>query len=417
VTGSSSASDRYERILSDLRARSLLRKTSTIEEVHGPEVTIDGRRLINFASNDYLGLSQHPSLKTAAQKAIERFGVGAGASRLVTGSQSLHKKLEQELAAFKGTESALLFGSGYAAAIGTLCSLIGPGDIILLDKLVHACIIDGAKLSGAIIRVYPHNNVAKLKQHLLWARKNHPHKTVLIATESVFSMDGDLANLAAIVRLKNEEEALLFVDEAHATGVVGPRGTGLVNALGLTGEVDIQMGTLSKAIGVSGGFICGSDKLVQLLVNRARSFIYSTSPPPALAAAASASLQILQSDEGEQLRTKLWQNIRLLSNRLEIEGNFNPRQESAIIPLLVGAEERSLRLAEVLLENGFLIPAIRYPTVARGSARMRIALSAAHFSEQIDALATVINGWHWKGRKPFCCGSGGGNKHQIEDAN
>jgi 7-keto-8-aminopelargonate synthetase-like enzyme len=207
-------------------------------------------------------------------------------------------------------------------------------------------------------------------------------------------MDGDLANLPAIVQLKNEFEALLFVDEAHATGVVGPKGTGLVNAFGLTGEVDIQMGTLSKAIGVSGGFICGSNPLVQLLVNRARSLIYSTSSPPALAAAASASLQILQSDLGDQLRTRLWQNIGLLSKRLEIAGIYSRSPESAIIPVLVGAEERSLRLVEVLLENGFLIPAIRYPTVARGSARIRIALSAAHFSEQIEALATVINGWH-----------------------
>jgi 8-amino-7-oxononanoate synthase len=394
ITSGSSTSDRYERILSDLRARSLLREIRTIEEVDGPEVIVDGQRFINFASNDYLGLSQHPFLKTAAQEAIERFGVGAGASRLVTGSLSVHKKLEQELATFKGTESALLFGSGYAAAIGTLCSLLGPGDIILLDKLVHACIIDGAKLSGAIIRVFPHNNIEKLKEHLAWARKNHPDKKPLIATESVFSMDGDLANLPAIVQLKNEFEALLFVDEAHATGVVGPKGTGLVDALGLTGEVDIQMGTLSKAIGVSGGFICGSNPLVQLLVNRARSLIYSTSSPPALAAAASASLQILQSDLGDQLRTRLWQNIGLLSKRLEIEGIYSRSPESAIIPVLVGAEERSLRLVEVLLENGFLIPAIRYPTVARGSARIRIALSAAHFSEQIEALATVINGWH-----------------------
>ena len=383
----------YEGILSDLRARSLLRELRTIEEVAGPEVMVDGRRFINFASNDYLGLSQHPFLKIAAQEAIERFGIGAGASRLVTGSQSLHRKLEQELATFKGTESALLFGSGYAAAIGALCSLTGPGDIILLDKLVHACIIDGAKLSGALRRVFPHNNVEKLKEHLVWARKNHPDRKPLIATESVFSMDGDLADLTAIVDLKNEFGALLFVDEAHATGVIGPKGAGLVTALGLTRDVDVQMGTLSKAIGVSGGFVCGSNALIQLLVNRARSFIYSTASPPALAAAASASLKILQSDLGDQLRIRLWQNVSLLSKLLEIKRNHRPSPQSAIIPVLVGTEERSLQLAGALLECGFLIPAIRYPSVARGSARIRIALSAAHFSKQIVALAAAINGW------------------------
>jgi 8-amino-7-oxononanoate synthase len=386
--------DRYERTLSDLQSRSLLREIRTIEEVHGPIVTLNGQRLINFASNDYLGLSQHPFLKKAAQDAIEQFGVGAGASRLVTGSQSPHKKLEQELARFKGTQSALLFSSGYAAAIGALCCLAGPGDVIILDKLVHACIIDGARLSGAALRVFPHNNIARLEQHLAWARKNYPDSKPLIATESVFSMDGDLADLQAIVRLKNEFGALLFVDEAHATGVIGPKGAGLVNALGLTRDVEIQMGTLSKAIGVTGGFICGSDTLVRLLVNRARSFIYSTSSPPALAAAATASVQILQSDLGDQLRMRLWQNIELLAKCLKRDGKYNAPRKSAIAPVLVGSEERSLQLAQLLLQRGFLTPAIRYPTVPRGSARIRIALSAGHLPEQIEALARAINDWH-----------------------
>jgi 8-amino-7-oxononanoate synthase len=394
MSGDLSASDRYQRTLFDLQSRFLLREIRTIDQMDGPIVTLNGRRLINFASNDYLGLSQHPGLKKAAQDAIGQYGVGAGASRLVTGSQSLHKKLEQELAIFKGTQSALVFSSGYAAAVGTLCSLAGPGDVIILDKLVHACIIDGARLSRAAVRVFPHNNIARLEQHLAWARKNYPDSKPLIATESVFSMDGDLADLQAIAHLKNEFGAILFVDEAHATGVIGPNGAGLVNALGLTGEVEIQMGTLSKAIGVSGGFICGSDTLVRLLVNRARSFIYSTAPPPALAAAASASLQILQSDLGNQLRMRLWQNIELLAKCLTRNGNCNASWESAIVPVLVGIEERSLQLAQVLLEKGLLAPAIRYPTVPRGSARIRIALSAAHLPEQIEALATAINEWH-----------------------
>jgi len=394
MTGKSSTPDLHEEVLSDLRSRSLLREIRTIEDVDGSNVIVNGRRLINFASNDYLGLSQHPALKVAAQEAIGEFGVGAGASRLITGSQTLHMKLEQELATFKGTESALLFSSGYTAALGTLCSLAGAGDTIILDKLVHACIIDGAKLSGATIRVFPHNNIERLRHHLFWARKNNPDKKPLVATESVFSMDGDLADLTAIVDLKKEFGALLFVDEAHATGVIGPKGAGLVNALGLTRDVDIQMGTLSKAIGVSGGFVCGSNALIQLLVNRARSFIYSTASPPALAAAASASLEILQNDLGDQLRIRLLQNVGLLSNLLEIKRNYSPSAQSAIIPVLVGTEERSLQLAGKLLETGFLVPAIRYPSVAQGSARIRIALSAAHFSEEIVALATAINGWH-----------------------
>jgi 8-amino-7-oxononanoate synthase len=394
MTSKYPTSDLHEKVLSDLRSRSLLREIRTIDEVDGSNVTVNGRRLINFASNDYLGLSQHPALKVAAQEAIEEFGVGAGASRLVSGSQTLHRRLEQELARFKGAESALLFSSGYTAAIGVLCSLAGPGDTIILDKLVHACIIDGAKLSGATIRVFPHNNVERLRHHLFWARKNNPDKRPLVATESVFSMEGDLANLTAIVDLKNEFGALLFVDEAHATGVIGPKGAGLVNALGLTGDVDIQMGTLSKAIGVSGGFVCGSNVLIQLLANRARSFIYSTASPPALAAAASAALEILQGDLGDQLRIRLLQNVRFLSKLLEIERDHTPGQQSAIVPVLVGTEERSVQLAGMLLESGFLIPAIRYPSVPRGSARIRIALSAAHFSEQIVALATAINGWH-----------------------
>ena len=228
MTGKSSTPDLHEKVLSDLRSRSLLREIRTIEDVDGSNVIVNGRRLINFASNDYLGLSQHPALKVAAQEAIGEFGVGAGASRLITGSQTLHMKLEQELATFKGTESALLFSSGYTAALGTLCSLAGAGDTIILDKLVHACIIDGAKLSGATIRVFPHNNIERLRHHLFWARKNNPDKKPLVATESVFSMDGDLADLTAIVDLKKEFGALLFVDEAHATGVIGPKGAGLV---------------------------------------------------------------------------------------------------------------------------------------------------------------------------------------------
>lgn len=378
----------YNEFLTQLRQKFLFRELKTIEEIQGPAVQVGNRWMVNFASNDYLGLSQHPAVKAIAKFAIDRFGTGSAASRLVTGTQQLHTKFEKEIAAFKGAESALLFSTGYAAAVGTISALVSPGDVVILDKLAHACLIDGAKLSGASLRVFPHNNISKLKHHLAWARKTCPQGKTLIVTESIFSMDGDFGDLVQIVNLKNEFEALLMVDEAHATGVIGPHGTGWVNALGLTAEVDLQMGTLSKAFGASGGFICGSRTIIQLLINRARSFIYSTGLPPSSAAAASAALEIVRGQEGDALRNSLWNNARLLAE------NLAPAQRQApvspIFPLLIGDEQQTLHQAEILCTNGFLVPAIRYPTVARGSARLRIALSSSHKPEQIQALGKTI---------------------------
>jgi 8-amino-7-oxononanoate synthase len=380
----------YEELLTQLRQKSLYRELKTIEEIHGPMVRIGDRLLVNFASNDYLGLSQHPSVAAAAKAAIDQFGAGSGASRLITGTENVHTKFEEEIAAFKGTESALLFSTGYAAAIGTITSLVGPGDVVILDKLAHACLIDGAKLSGASLRVFPHNNTGKLKHHLSWARQTYPQGKILIVTESIFSMDGDFGDLAAIVDLKKEFHALLLVDEAHATGVVGSRGAGWVAALGLTRQVDIQMGTLSKALGASGGFICGSKTVIQLLVNRARSFIYSTALPPCCAAAGSAALEIVRAEEGDMLRSRLHRNVRLLGEYLAPAGQRLPNPVSPIFPLVVGDEQQALHLAGTLYRNGFLAPAIRYPTVARGSARLRIALSSSHSPEQIQFLSKAI---------------------------
>jgi 8-amino-7-oxononanoate synthase len=380
----------YDELLIQLRQKSLFRELRTIEAIQGPVVRMGDRFLVNFASNDYLGLSQHPSVKTAAKVSIDQFGAGSGASRLVTGTEYPHTKFEEEIARFKGTESALLFSSGYAAAIGTITSLVGPGDVVILDKLVHACLIDGAKLSGASLRIFPHNNATKLRHHLAWARQTYPQGKMLIVTESIFSMDGDFGDLAEIVDVKTEFQALLLVDEAHATGVFGPRGAGRVAALGLTGQVDIQMGTLSKAFGASGGFICSSKTLIQLLVNRARSFIYSTALPPSCAAAASAALEIIQAGEGDTMRSRLWSNVLLLNECLEPPLRQVPGPVSQIFPLVIGDEQQTLRLAEILYTNGFLAPAIRYPTVARGSARLRIALSSSHSLEQIESLSKTI---------------------------
>jgi 8-amino-7-oxononanoate synthase len=412
--------------LKALRAASLDRHLSEISSPQGPEITVVGRdhrarRLINFSSNDYLGLANDPRLRKAAISAIEEFGVGAGASRLISGTQSPHLRLERALAEWKGTEAALCFSSGYAAALGSIPALITKNDVVLLDKLCHASLIDAAKLSGAILRIFKHNNLRKLESHLEWARREHRGKRVLIVTESVFSMDGDRAPLRELVQLKKQFDALLMLDEAHAVGVIGPNGRGLAAEENLSDAVDVQMGTMSKALGASGAYICGSHDLIDWLINRARSFIYSTAPPPAIAAAALAAVDFLSSPEGEERRLLLWERINLMRQlllQLKVEcwtpardlseldacsrfigvGCSSPNSKrstpnaptSAIFPLLVGGEQAALDLAAALKTEGFLVPAIRYPTVAKGSARLRITVTAPHKEDYIRSLCEAI---------------------------
>src|SRR5947207_1946661 len=374
----------FQEQLEALRARSLERKLRETSSAQGPEVQIAGRRLINFSSNDYLGLAGDSRLCEAAIGAIREFGVGAGASRLVSGTQSPHLRLENALAKWKQAEAALSFSSGYAAAFGTVPALVSKDDVILLDKLCHASLIDGAKLSGATLRVFPHNHLGKLNSHLEWARQKNYAARILIITESVFSMDGDRAPLPEIVKLKKDFGAQLFLDEAHAVGVIGRNGRGLAFEENLSREVDVQMGTLSKALGVSGGYICGSRNMTEWLINRARSFIFSTAPPPALAAAARAAVDFLSSKEGEKRRQRLRRNIDILAEELSIQ------PASAIVPWIIGDEKATLAAAQNLQANGFLVPAIRYPTVAKGAARLRITLSAAHEATQPRSLAGAI---------------------------
>jgi 8-amino-7-oxononanoate synthase len=378
--------------LEALRARSLDRHLREISSAQGSEIEIAGRRLINFSSNDYLGLANDPRLREAATAAINEFGVGAGASRLISGTQSPHLALECALAQWKRTEAALCFSSGYAAALGTIPALVTKNDVVLLDKLCHASLIDGAKLSGAVLRVFPHNHVGKLESHLEWARREHAGKRVLIVTESVFSMDGDRAPLRELVQLKKRFGALLMLDEAHAVGVIGSNGRGLAAAENLNDDVDVQMGTLSKALGASGGYICGSRTLIEWLINRARSFIYSTAPAPAIAAAALAAVDFLASPQGEERRLLLLERIRLMQGLLPCAGTNEEQSgaRSAIFPWIVGDEEAALNLAAALQNGGFLVPAIRYPTVAKGAARLRITVSAAHEEPQIRALCKAI---------------------------
>lgn len=384
--------------LAALRKADLLRELRRVESPAGTRACLGGRELLNFSSNDYLGLANHPALKEAAVCAAKKFGAGAGASRLVCGSLAVHHELEEALAAFKGAEAALTFSTGHAAALGAITALLDKGDLLILDKLVHACIVDAAKLSGAKLRVFRHNDLNDLEAKLKWAAKQRsavsgqrPART-LIVTESVFSMDGDLAPLRDLVELKERFGAWLMVDEAHATGLFGKRRSGLVEEFGLTGRVEIQMATLGKAVGAAGGAICGSRNLIDLLVNRARSFIFSTAPVPAAAAAASAGLKVIESSEGEARRERLWLLVEQLK-RVLIEASFPPPAVRApIIPVAMGAEARAMRFAEALRKAGVFVPAIRYPTVARGAARLRFTVSAEHTAEDLAALAKALGG-------------------------
>jgi glycine C-acetyltransferase/8-amino-7-oxononanoate synthase len=366
--------------LAEIESAHLRRRLRTIDTAQGPVLQREGRELINFSANDYLGLANDSRLRAAATAAVERYGAGAGSARLLCGTQQPHAELEEALARFKRTESALVFATGHAAALGTIPALTGPEDVLILDKLSHACLVDAARLSGATIRIFPHNHLGKLERLLVWARENYAKANVIVITESVFSMDGDRAPLREIVNLKDRFGAWLMVDEAHGVGVIGEHGRGLAAELGVADRVEIQMGTLGKALGASGGSICGSRALIDFLVNRARSFIFSTAPVPAAAAAALEAVRLLDSGEAEPLQARLWANIARL----------DAGAQSAILPRMVGGESAALALSEKLLETGLLVPAVRYPTVARGQARLRMSVSAAHSAEQIDRLKAAL---------------------------
>ena len=371
--------------LSDLGGKGLRRDLNVIEGAAGTSITIGGQELINFSSNDYLGLASHPVIAESMATAAQRWGNGSTASRLICGTTGEHAALERELAMAKETEAALVFSTGVAAATGTIPALVGRGDVIIMDKLAHACLIDGAHASGAKLRVFPHNDLEKFASHLRWASETHPKGRILVITESVFSMDGDIAPLRQLIELKERYGAILLLDEAHAIGVRGVGARGLAGELGLGNRIEIQMGTLGKALGVSGGYIAGSRVLVDFLINRARSFIFSTAPSPAIAAACRESLRIVQSPEGDKRRASLQENLRHLAAEMNMEV-----PPSAIVPLLLGSEERALHEAARLREEGFFVPAIRYPTVPRNRARLRVTLSASHTPEQIRQLARAL---------------------------
>ena len=379
--------------LNDLSATGLRRSLRHLGGTpQGKCIRIAGRsgEVLNFSSNDYLGLANDPTLNAASVAAIQAVGTGSGASRLICGGAvNYHRQLEIECARYLGTQAALSFASGYAAAVGTVGALVRKGDVVIADKLAHACLIDGARLSGATLRVFPHNRIDRLSSLLSWATEkvDSDHGRILVITESVFSMDGDMADLRPIADLTKAHGAFLLVDEAHALGVVGPGGRGQVAEQGLEDVVDIRMATLGKAAGSAGGLVAAGAELVDLIANRARSFVFSTAPPPAQAAAGIAGIELLRSERGDQLREKLRENI--LTFR-ELLGDRSI-SDTAIQPVMVGDESEAVALAEALLDDGFLCPAIRFPTVSRGAARLRITLSAAHERDEIEALVAHLS--------------------------
>jgi len=371
--------------LSALEHQGLRRQRSPREGGQASCITLEGQNLINFGSNDYLGLAGDPRVAEAAREAIRHEGWGSGASPLITGYSQTHRRLEQRLAEFEGTQSALVFPSGFAANSGTIAALAGPGDLILADSKNHASLFDGCRLSRADVRVYPHGDGARLGELLARARS---HRRRLIVTDTLFSMDGDLAPLVELTDLAERHEAMLLIDEAHATGVFGARGRGAAERLGLEERIHVRMGTLSKSLGSVGGFVAGSRWLIDWLVNRARPYVFSTAPPAAMAAAALAALEIVR-DEPHR-RTDLLARADELRRQLAEQGWNTGASASQIIPVIVGEPDRAVRLSAALRQRGFLVPAIRPPTVPEGEACLRISLTWGHTAEMVARLAEAM---------------------------
>jgi glycine C-acetyltransferase/8-amino-7-oxononanoate synthase len=369
----------FDKYLADIGAQDLRRRITAFGTGVGPSVTISGRQVLLFASNDYLGLARHPEIVQAAMQATQTYGAGAGAARLVSGSLAPHIEMEQALARFKGTESALAFGSGYLANLGAIPALIGRGGVIFADRLCHASLIDGCRLSTADFRVYRHNDMDHLQS--LLARRKKSRRT-LIVTDGVFSMDGDVAPLPELVTLAHEHDAELYVDDAHGTGVMGATGRGTIEHFHLEAAVPFHMGTLSKALGSSGGFLAGPDNLIQYLLNTSRPFVYTTASPPGSVAAVTAALAIL--DREPDRRARLWTNREQLFTGLNALGFSIAPSASPILPILVGEAGKARVFAEQLLQHGVFAPAIRPPTVPESTSRVRVTVTSEHTSEQID---------------------------------
>jgi glycine C-acetyltransferase len=364
--------------LQSLREQGLYRRLRVLDGEQKARTSIDGRVVVNLSSNNYLGLTTHPRLRDHAIQATREFGVGAGSVRTIAGTLAIHMELEQRLAAFKQTEAAVVFQSGFTANAGTVASLLGRDDVIVSDELNHASIIDGARLSRAAIKVFPHRDAAAAR-HILEELPRTQRK--LLITDGVFSMDGDLGALPALCDLADEFGCLMMVDDAHASGVFGRQGRGTVDHFGLHGRVDIQVGTLSKAIGVLGGYVAGSRVLIEYLYHRARPFLFSTSHPPAVAAACLAALDVLETEP--QLIERLWENTRLFKAGLAALGFDTGRSESPITPVIVGNASLAMALSDRLFEQGVFAQGIGFPTVPEGKARVRTIVTAEHTHDEL----------------------------------
>jgi len=378
--------------LAALRERHLFRPLRIMTSAQGPIVSVDDRRVISLSSNDYLGLSHHPRMKRAAIEAVERYGAGSGAVRTIAGTMTLHEELEAELAEFKHTEAVLTFQSGFTANTGVIPTVTGETDLIVSDELNHASIIDGMRLSKAPRKVFKHADPASLREVLAEAVRTGrdgagaPYRLILVVTDGVFSMDGDIAPLPAIVEAAEAFGAAVMVDDAHASGVLGKDGRGSVSHFGLEGRVAIQVGTLSKAVGVLGGYVAGSQDLRDILVQRARPFLFSTSHPPAVAAACREAIRIMV--EEPELIERLWANTRRFKAELVRLGFDTGRSETPITPVILGDTETTIRFSNRLFEEGVFGPSVVFPTVALDRARIRTIVTAAHTDDLLDqALA------------------------------
>jgi glycine C-acetyltransferase len=383
--------------LEELRAKHLYRPLRIMSAAQGPTTVVDGREVISLSSNDYLGLTHHPRLRDAALAAVSEFGVGSGAVRTIAGTMSVHEALEAELAAFKGTEAVLTFQSGFTANTGVIPTITGEADLIVSDALNHASIIDGMRLSKAPRKVFPHRDVAALREILREAAEggrpdgSGPYRLVLVVTDGVFSMDGDIAPLPGIVEAAEAYGAAVFVDDAHASGVLGRNGRGSVDHFGLHGRVAIQVGTMSKAMGVLGGYVAGSQNLRDMLVQRARPFLFSTSHPPADAAACREAIRVMEEEPWRIER--LWASTKRFKAELGRLGFDTGRSETPITPIIVGDSESAIRFSGRLFEEGVFATSVVFPTVALDQARLRTIVTAAltdeHLDRALEAFATV----------------------------
>ena len=373
--------------LEHLCLEGLYRQMRLVGGAQDCRMLLEEREVVLLCSNNYLGLANHPLLKEAAIRAVDRYGTGSGASRLVSGTMELHEALERRIAAFKGTEAALLFNSGYAANTGIIPAIAGRGDVIFSDRLNHASIVDGALLSRAKLVRYPHNDMITLRKLL---SKTESIGRRLIVTDGVFSMDGVLAHLKELASIKEEFGALLMVDDAHATGILGATGRGSAEQGGVMAKIDIQMGTLGKALGSFGAYVAASREIIDYLVNRARSFIFSTSLPPAILAAGVAALDVVDSPEGAMLRRKLADNSQWFRDALSNAGFDTMGSATQIVPVFVGGTKKVMEFSRLLLEDGIFVQGIRPPTVPAGSCRLRCTIMATHEERDLDHAVSTL---------------------------